>query len=293
MTTIDKWGRVAGRQLRKQAFGPALGIGQGMFNKGPQAPAWNMQQARQAVQAPGGLFGAPQAPPKPQAPAPQPAAAPPPPAQPAPAAAAPPPAAPVDEGSGWDNAKMVGSLIPGVGTAISGYDAVQDFRNGRWWSGLGNLGMAGLGLLPGVGGLGSTLIRGGARLAKAVGTGGRLAKTVGRIAPAMQNAGHAADTVGRGIQSAMPVTKHMGGVWPRVAGQIGSGVGGGVAQAVADSGPPQPEPVMAEAPQPQQPQQQAPWESLLPGPRAPHPMSASYQPEMPQLNTMFQRGLMG
>ena len=54
------------------------------------------------------------------------------------------------------------SLIPGVGSVYMGNKAVNDFKEGNWGSGLGNLGWAALGLIPGAG-----LLRGGLGAVKA------------------------------------------------------------------------------------------------------------------------------
>jgi hypothetical protein len=54
------------------------------------------------------------------------------------------------------------SAIPFVGSAYLGNKAVQDFRRGNVWSGIGNTALAGLTLIPGVG-LAKGLVHGAAK----------------------------------------------------------------------------------------------------------------------------------
>lgn len=142
----------------------------------------------------------------------------------------------VKQAFGWGDAlgaaKTVGSFLPGVGSAIGGYDAVKDFSKGNYWSGLGNLGVAGLGLLPGVGGVGNGLLRGGKMLGRlgglgrALGGGGRMANAFSHAAPIMNHMGQAAEGIGHGMQSAMPFLKHLNSANRIGAAQLGSyGVG--------------------------------------------------------------------
>jgi hypothetical protein len=59
-------------------------------------------------------------------------------------------------------------MLPGVGSIASGGDAIQDFSQGKIWSGLGNTAMAGLSLLPGFG-IGKGLMKGFGMLGKVPG----------------------------------------------------------------------------------------------------------------------------
>jgi hypothetical protein len=81
-----------------------------------------------------------------------------------------------------------GYLIPGVGTGLSLADAGRSFSRGNILGGVGNIGMAALGLLPGGGMLGRLLGKGVAKGIGAVGRlGGRGTLAAGAVARGLGN----------------------------------------------------------------------------------------------------------
>ena len=128
-------------------------------------------------------------------------------------------------------------MLPGIGTYRVGRRAFQDFGQGNWLGGIGNLIGAGATLIPGVGGLAGK----GVSLASRIGTRalGRigaptLAKGVGAagrsLGGAVTAAGNLADKVapaaGRGMQSVAQRMPTFGGAAvSRGIGNVGSFVG--------------------------------------------------------------------
>jgi hypothetical protein len=82
----------------------------------------------------------------------------------------------------WGDIAM--SAIPFVGSAYLGNKAVQDFRRGNVWSGVGNGLMAGLSLIPGVGFAKGVLGAGAKGIMGAVRGGAKGALTAGQSAGA-------------------------------------------------------------------------------------------------------------
>ena len=118
----------------------------------------------------------------------------------------------------WSDAATVGEIaagafIPGVGSAISLKDAYKSFRAGNKWEGLGHVGLAGVGLIPGIGGSASRLIRYGAKplitagkwlsKGKSVigGPGMSLAKPLNMAARGITRAANGLESVQKGIGS--------------------------------------------------------------------------------------------
>jgi hypothetical protein len=77
-------------------------------------------------------------------------------------------------------------MIPGVGTVASGVDAFRDFKNGKILSGLGNLGIGALSLLP----FGGALKGLGKGIGKALGAVGMAGKGT-KVVNALNTAGNA------------------------------------------------------------------------------------------------------
>ena len=107
--------------------------------------------------------------------------------------------------NGWGDFAV--SAIPFVGSAYMGNKAIQNFRRGEWWSGIGNGLAAGLSLIPGVGlakGIVGAAGKGGMALAKGawngakttggLGTKGMLGATVASVAAPMLDPSSSAPT---------------------------------------------------------------------------------------------------
>ncbi len=93
------------------------------------------------------------------------------------------------ENGSWSNSTGKGlglrigaGMIPGIGAIMPAGDAIQDFRHGRWGSGLLNTGFAALGAVGG-GAIGTAAkgLMGGSRIAKAAPSLARLAGAPGKM----------------------------------------------------------------------------------------------------------------
>lgn len=115
---------------------------------------------------------------------------------------------------------VVGGVIPGVGTAISGTQAVNEAYKGNLGTAALHAGLAGIGLLPGGGTLGHFLGKGLARAGGAVGMGAKATQGL--------------TTAGRAVGSVLKPDVASKSILP-MAGHVGLQMGGGLLAADYDT----------------------------------------------------------